>query len=136
VDGPTIGGDFLGLDLSATLPTSLKDSAVALFAQEYKVPLIQPEVAAYAAATLENLLPVLLVLGLATRFSALLLLIMTLVIQLFVYPDAWWTVHAYWAALLLVLISLGPGEISLDYLLSRAFASVRSLAPFRRASAS
>lgn len=122
VDGPTIGGTIFGLDLSATLPTSLRDSAIQLFAQEYKLPFIAPEHAAYASAALENLLPILLVLGLATRLSALLLLIMALIIQIFVYPDAWWTVHAYWAAILLVLFSQGAGEFSLDYLFSRLFA--------------
>jgi putative oxidoreductase len=135
VDGPTIGGTFLGLDLSATLPKSIKDSAIELFAQEYKLPLISPEYAAYAAAVLENLLPLLLVLGLATRVSALLLLIMTLIIQIFVYPDAWWTVHAYWAAILLVLVSQGAGGISLDYVLSRLFALLRRRPEPRRAEA-
>jgi putative oxidoreductase len=118
VDGPTIGGTILGVDLSATLPRALKDSAIELFASEYKLPLVAPEHAAYAAAFFENLLPVLLVVGLLTRLSALGLLIMTLVIQIFVYPDAWWTVHAYWATILLVLVSQGAGAISLDHLIS------------------
>ncbi len=122
VDGPTIGGTFMGVDLSATFPTSLRDAAVTLFQEEYKLPHISPEHAAYAAAVCENLLPILLVLGLATRLSALGLLVMTLVIQFLVYPDAWWTVHAYWAAILIVIIARGPGALSLDHLLSRAFA--------------
>lgn len=121
VDGPTIGGTIFGLDLSATIPTSIKDSAIELFAQEYKLPFISPEHAAYASAILENLLPILLVIGLATRLSAFLLLIMALIIQIFVYPDAWWTVHAYWTAILLVLVSQGAGEFSLDHLVSRLF---------------
>ncbi|WP_245300251.1 DoxX family protein [Methylocystis bryophila] len=58
-------------------------------------------------------------LGFLTRLSALGLLAMTMVIQIFVYPDAWWTVHAYWVALLVVLIARGPGAISLDYLIFR-----------------
>jgi putative oxidoreductase len=120
VDGPQIGGTFLGQDLSFTLPTSIKESTFALFGQEYKVPLLSPEVAAYLATAAECALPVLLVLGLATRLSALGLLAMTLVIQFFVFPDAWWTVHAYWAALLLVLIAKGPGAIALDRLFRAA----------------
>jgi putative oxidoreductase len=59
-------------------------------------------------------LPILLALGLFTRLSAFVLLAMTIVIQIFVYPDAWWTAHAYWAALLVILIARGPGAISLD----------------------
>jgi len=121
VEGPTIGGKLFGLDLSMTLPTSLKDSAVALFQSEYKLPFVLPEHAAYAAAIAENLLPLLLVIGLLTRPSALVLLAMTLVIQYWVYPDAWWTAHAYWAAILLVLVTQGAGAISLDYLFARLF---------------
>ncbi|HTO79103.1 MAG TPA: DoxX family membrane protein [Methylocystis sp.] len=119
VDGPQIGATLLGQELSYTLPTSIKDSTFALFAQEYKVPLLSPDIAAYLATAMESVLPILLVLGLLTRLSALGLLAMTLVIQIFVFPDAWWTVHAYWAALLLVLIARGPGALSLDRLLFR-----------------
>ena len=124
VEGPTIGREVFGVDLSMTLPTSLRDSAVALFADEYKLPFISPEHAAYMTAGLEFLLPTLLVLGLLTRLSALGLLAVTIVIQLFVYPDAWWSAHAYWAALLLVLIARGAGGISLDRLAFRRGNSV------------
>jgi putative oxidoreductase len=81
--------------------------------------LISPTLAAYAATAVEFILPLLLVIGLLTRLSALGLLVMTMVIQIFVFPDAWWTVHAYWAAILIVLIARGPGAISLDHLLFR-----------------
>ena len=120
VDGPQIGATILGQELSYTLPTSIKDSTFALFSQEYKVPLLSPDIAAYLATAMESVLPILLVLGLLTRLSALGLLGMTLVIQIFVFPDAWWTVHAYWAALLLVLIARGPGALSLDQLFCRS----------------
>ncbi|PPD42255.1 MAG: DoxX family protein [Methylocystis sp.] len=119
VEGPTIGREVFGVDLSMTLPTSLRDSAVDLFADEYKLPFISPEHAAHLTAGLEFLLPVLLVLGLLARLSASGLLAITIVIQLFVYPDAWWSAHAYWAALLLVLIARGAGGISLDSLMFR-----------------
>lgn len=92
------------------------DSTYFLFAEEYKVPLIPSDVAAVLATWSEHLFPVLLVLGLMTRASALALLGMTLVIQIFVYPGAWGT-HLTWAGLLLYLVRYGAGPISLDRLL-------------------
>lgn len=121
IEGPTIGREVFGIDLSMTIPTSLREAAVDLFADEYKLPYISPEHAAYLTAGLEFLLPALLVLGLCTRLSALGLLAITLVIQFFVYPDAWWSTHAYWVALLLVIIVLGPGTLSLDHIIFRRF---------------
>lgn len=96
----------------------LSGSAVDLFRDEYALPLIPPELAAYLAASAEHLFPVLILLGLGTRYSALALLGMTLVIQTFVYPNAYPT-HGVWAAVLLYLIARGPGIFSLDHLLSR-----------------
>jgi putative oxidoreductase len=93
------------------------DLAIELFRSEYRLPVIDPVVGAYLAAFAEHSFPVLLVLGLATRFAALALLVMTLVIQIFVYPDAWPT-HGTWAACLLILMSRGPGLISLDHLIA------------------
>ena len=95
---------------------TVNDTAFELFRSEYALPLVKPELAAYAATYSEHLFPLLLVLGLFTRLSAAALLGMTLVIQLFVYPDAWPT-HLSWAALLLPLIALGGGRLSLDRLL-------------------
>jgi putative oxidoreductase len=92
---------------------SVSENAIALFADEYKVPLLPPTLAAHLAAYAEHLFPVLLALGLFTRLSALALLGMTAVIQIFVYPDAWPT-HLSWAALLLYLAGRGGGAISLD----------------------
>ena len=84
-----------------------------LFRTEYRLPLVPPEIAAHAAAYAEHLFPLLLVLGLATRFSALALLGMTLVIEVFVYPDAWPT-HLSWATLLVYLVGRGGGRLALD----------------------
>lgn len=95
---------------------SVNDSAIALFRDEYRLPLLAPETAAWLAASAEHLLPLLLVLGLFTRLSALGLLGMTAVIQLFVYPDAWPT-HLSWAGLLLYLAGRGGGRAALDRLL-------------------
>ena len=91
------------------------DTALALFSDEYQLPLIPPEIAAYMAVTIELTTPVLLVLGLMTRFAAFVLLGMTAVIEIFVYPLAWPT-HIQWAAMLLVLLCRGPGAISVDHL--------------------
>jgi putative oxidoreductase len=93
---------------------TVTDSAYALFRDEYKVPLLSPELAAHLAAYAEHLFPALLLLGLFTRLSALALLGMTAVIQIFVYPDAWPT-HLSWAALMLYLIGRGAGPLSLDH---------------------
>jgi putative oxidoreductase len=94
---------------------TVNESAFELFRFEYALPLVPPEVAAYAATYSEHLFPLLLALGLFTRFSATALLVMTLVIQIFVYPDAWPT-HLSWAGLLLPLIAFGGGKLSLDRL--------------------
>jgi putative oxidoreductase len=96
------------------------DTAVALFTDEYKVPLLSPEFAAYLTATIELTTPVLLVLGLFTRPTAAVLLGMTTVIEGFVYPLAWPT-HIQWAAMLLVLLCRGPGRLSIDHLMWRRF---------------
>ncbi|MCJ8055903.1 DoxX family protein [Shinella curvata] len=103
----------------------LSENALYLFENEYKLPLIDPWLAAHLAAFAEHFFPVLLVIGLASRLSALALLAMTLVIQIFVYPGAWPT-HGTWAACLLLIAARGPGMVSLDAALLRAF-PVRTL---------
>lgn len=95
---------------------TVNDSTYTLFRDEYKVPLIPPELAAHLATYAEHFLPILLVLGLFTRFSALALLGMTAVIQIFVYPSAWPT-HLSWTALMLYLMGRGGGLLSMDYVL-------------------
>jgi putative oxidoreductase len=92
---------------------TLSDGAFELFRTDYRLPFIAPVPAAYAATTAEHLFPILLFLGLFTRFSACGLLVMTSVIEIFVYPDAWPT-HLSWAGLLLPLIAFGGGKLSLD----------------------
>ncbi len=98
---------------------SVSDTAIFLFEEEYKGVPLPPEFAAYMATYAEHLFPVLLVVGLFTRLSAMALLVMTMVIQIFVYPEAWWSVHMIWVALALVLIIRGGGSLSLDQLLTR-----------------
>lgn len=98
----------------------IKDNTFFLFREEYKVPLLPPDLAAYMATVAEHVFPVLLVAGLASRLSALGLMVMTLVIQVFVYPEGW-PEHILWFALLLLIVARGPGALSLDHLIwSRA----------------
>ena len=97
---------------------TVSDTAKFLFEEEYKGVPLPPEFAAYMATYAEHLFPVLLVIGLFTRVSALVLLGMTMVIQIFVYPEAWWSVHMIWVALALMLIVRGGGGLSLDRLLA------------------
>lgn len=121
--GETIGTCFnSGCDLWNEIVTQvgavrLADSAVLLFQEEYALPLVDPTLAARLAAFAEHLFPILLVIGLASRFSALALLVMTAVIE-YVYPAAWPT-HGTWATCFLVVIARGPGVVSLDHLLGR-----------------
>ena len=93
---------------------TVTEGAYTLFREEYKLPLVPPEIAAHLAAYAEHLLPVLLVLGVFTRLSALGLLGMTAVIEIFVYPDAWPT-HLSWATLALYLAGRGAGPVSIDH---------------------
>jgi putative oxidoreductase len=93
---------------------AISDNTYFLFSEEYKGVPLPSDVAAVMATVAEHVFPVLLVLGLFTRLSALALLSMTMVIQTFVYPDAWWQVHSLWVVMALVLIVHGGGAVSLD----------------------
>lgn len=93
---------------------------VKLFEDEYKVPLLDPAVAARLAMVQELTIPILLFLGLATRLATLPLLGMIAVIQTFVYPNAW-TEHLVWSSILVFLLTRGPGALSMDYLAGRYF---------------
>ena len=93
---------------------TITDSTYELFRTEYNLPLVPPEIAAHLATYAEHLFPLLLILGLFSRLSALALLGMTTVIEVFVYPDAWAT-HLTWAGLLLIIIAKGAGKLSLDH---------------------
>jgi putative oxidoreductase len=97
---------------------SLSENAIELFREDYKLPLIDPVVAATLAALAEHIFPVFLIVGLASRLSATALLGMTAIIQFFVYPGAW-PIHGVWATALLVIIARGPGLISLDALIAK-----------------
>lgn len=97
---------------------TIKDSTYFLFEYEYALPLVPSDWAAVMGTIAEHVFPVMLILGLGTRFGALGLLVMTAVIQTFVYPGAW-NLHLLWATGLLYLIVRGPGPLSLDHLIAR-----------------
>lgn len=96
----------------------LSENAVELFKEDYKLPLVDPVIAATLAAIAEHVFPALIVMGLASRLSAAALLGMTAVIQLLVYPGAWPT-HGVWATALLFIVARGPGVVSLDHLIAK-----------------
>lgn len=96
------------------------DTTLALFSDEYKVPVLPPEIAAYMATAVELAAPILLLFGVATRLGAAAMLGMTIVIQTFVYPQSYPT-HLLWAGPLLYLILCGPGVLSIDHLIRKRF---------------
>jgi putative oxidoreductase len=114
----SVGGVFWQSGQTKLDGWHISASAIELFRNEYQLPLIDPTIAAYLATTAEHLFPILLVIGLAARFAASALLIMTLIIEIFVYPDAWPT-HGTWAACFLILMTRGPGVISVDGMIAR-----------------
>ncbi|HSE03097.1 MAG TPA: DoxX family protein [Methylomirabilota bacterium] len=110
-----IAGVFLRAGLTKI---SSWESTVALFADEYKVPVLAPHLAAAMAATFEVGCSTLLLVGLGTRLASLPLIGMIMTIQLFVYPQAW-SEHLVWGSILLMLLTRGGGAISLDHLIAR-----------------
>eukprot|EP01037_Dinobryon_pediforme_P016327 gene16327-16504_t len=97
---------------------TLSDSAVYLFQEEYKLPLLPPELAAHLSLYAEHFLPLLLIIGLGSRFAAFGLLMMTLIIEIFVYPAAY-PVHGPWAVCCLVIMIYGAGPLSLDHFIAK-----------------
>lgn len=100
----------------------------ALFSDEYKVPVLPPEVAAYIATAVELTAPILILLGLATRLGAAAMLGMTIVIQTFVYPQSYPT-HLLWAGPMLYLVLRGPGVVSIDHIIRKRLARSESRLP-------
>ena len=124
IEGPRVAltppapvSQYLPFEWSFVVPTGVKAETFAMFANQFSAVPVPPTIGAYLVSFAQFLLPVLLVLGLATRFSAFGLLVITVMIQLFVYPDALWTTHIYWIVILTALMSAGPGTLSLDHLI-------------------
>ncbi len=108
-----------GWNFSVTVPTGVRPETFSAFSMQYPLLPVPPTVAAYLVSYAEFILPILLVVGLGTRFAALGLLVITGMILAFVAPDPLATAQIYWAAILLVLVSQGPGAASLDHLVRR-----------------
>ena len=110
-----------GAEFTIMLPAEIRPETFELFRTQYADLPMPPGVAAYLFAYAEFVLPLCLVLGFATRLSSLALLVMTVLVQVYVAPDALWTTHVYILAILMVLMSVGPGAISLDALIRHVY---------------
>ncbi len=123
ISGPEFPISLLGRggDFSIVLPATIKPATFELFETQYAALPMPPTVAAYLFTYAEFVLPICLVLGFATRLSALALLAMTILIQIYVVTDALWTAHVYLFAILMVLMSVGPGAVSLDAVIRHVY---------------
>jgi len=119
IDGPRFSQNVYGFDLSVLLPMQVRPDTIADFLHYTALP-APPMLAAYAVSYAEFILPILLVIGFGTRIAAFGLLIITALIQIYVMPQALWSVHVYWAAILVVLLSRGPGALSIDHFIKLA----------------
>jgi uncharacterized membrane protein YphA (DoxX/SURF4 family) len=111
------GFDLALLDWTVVLPAQIKDSTFQLFETHYAGAPVPPAVAAHLVAYAELIAPICLLIGFGTRFAALVLLALTMLLQIYVAPGLWWSHHVYWVCLLLILIALGAGTVSIDALL-------------------
>jgi putative oxidoreductase len=114
IDGPRVPLNVQDFSFSVTLPLEVKAETVRAFLTQIPPLPVPPVLAAYVVSYAEFVLPICLLLGFATRFSALALFALTVMLQLFVMPQALWTTHIYWTSILLVLVSLGAGQSSVD----------------------
>ena len=121
--GPVFPLSLQTFEYSLILPLQVRDDALSAFAAQFGATPLPPAVIVYGFTWAEFLLPICLVIGFGTRIASLLLLIMTVVLQIYVAPAALWTAHVYWIALLLVLMTCGPGVISLDRLIRYSYES-------------
>jgi putative oxidoreductase len=117
VEGPRVPLHVQDFDLSVVLPLHVKSETVTAFFTQYAALPLPAVVAAYLVSYAEFILPICLMLGLGTRFNAFALLLATAMLQIYVMPQALWSVHVYWASILLVLLSLGAGPISVDHVI-------------------
>ena len=128
IEGPRLNWSLL--DFSMILPAQLRESTLQAFETDYANLPIAPTVAAYLFTYAEFVLPVCLMLGFATRFAAFWLLLLTGLLAVYVTPGMWWAAHVYWVSILIVLVSLGPGAISIDAWIRAVHERDRQPAPF------
>jgi putative oxidoreductase len=117
-----------GVDLSVTLPAAIKETTFQLFETQYADLPIAPAAAAYLFSYAEFVLTICLLLGFASRFAAAGLLALTMLLQVYVAPAMWWSLHVYWVSILMVLVLFGPGAISIDALIRTIYRRDRRLA--------
>jgi putative oxidoreductase len=115
IEGSPVVLNVQDFSFSILLPLQVKAETITAFLTQHPPFPVSPVFAAYAVTYAEFLLPIMLVLGFGARLAALGLLILTSLMQIYVMPEALWSVHVYWASILLVLLSLGAGQISIDY---------------------
>jgi putative oxidoreductase len=115
--GPDVPISLQGLDYTVILPAHVRDEVVSAFAAQFAAAPVPAGAIAYGVTCAEFVLPICLVVGFGTRIAALLLLIMTFVLQTSVNPGALWVTTIYWISILLVLMTCGAGAISLDRLI-------------------
>lgn len=114
VAGSLLSFDLYNFNFSMVLPMQVKADTVNAFLIAYPPMPLSPAIAAHVLAFAEFVLPLLLVFGFATRFAALSLLAVT-AMHFYLMPVALWTAQIYWAAILLVLLSRGAGQLSVDH---------------------
>ena len=117
VAGPQLPLNIYDVSLSVTLPAQIRPETFSMFLSSHASMPLPPTVTAYLVSYAEFLLPVMLLAGFATRFASLGLLLIVALLHLYVTPGALWTAHVYWAAILLVLMTRGPGELSIDHII-------------------
>ena len=117
IDGPVVPLALKHADLSFMLPVQLKDATVQTFATHFAGATVPPNVTAGLFACAEFVLPIFLVLGFATRYAAAALFVITVLTQIYIAPAAFFTLHIYLLSLLLVLMTCGPGDVSVDRLI-------------------
>jgi putative oxidoreductase len=120
INGPRWSQTVYGFNFSAVLPMQVRAETISTFVAQYGALPVPPMLAAYFVSYAEFILPIMLVLGFGARFAALGLLVMTGLIDFYVMPQALWSEHIYWGAILLVLLSRGPGALSIDQLIRLA----------------
>jgi putative oxidoreductase len=119
--GPRFPISYQDFNFSITLPAGLRDETIRTFETQFATSPIWPSLIAHLVAYAEFILPICLILGFGTRFIALLLLILTAVLQVYVSPGELWTTYVYWYSILFVLMTCGPGAISLDRLIRHVY---------------